>query len=198
MLTLISPAKKLLAEFNPYTHSTSQPRLLDKAWELARLMQSKSKQDISKLMDLSDALAQLNFDRYQQFSFTKEPSPGISHPALFLFQGDVYQGLQASTWDKKAVDYAQSHLIILSGLYGLLKPLDRIQPYRLEMGVHLNNSCGKNLYDFWGDVVTDELNKQLASQDNPMVINLASSEYFKVVDLKNLKYPVITVNFLRK
>lgn len=195
MLTIISPAKKLLKSFKSYNHDTSQPVLIHKTLELARLMKSKSKEEISTLMDLSQDLAALNFERYQDFSSELNPPPSQSYPALFLFQGDVYQGLQANTWDKSAVDYSQSHLAILSGLYGLLKPLDRIQPYRLEMGVRLSNSCGSNLYDFWSDTITEELNQQLALHSNPVLINLASNEYFKSVDEKKLNYPILTINF---
>lgn len=121
-----------------------------------------------------------------------------AYPALFLFQGDVYQGLDAKNWDQKTLHYAQDHLRILSGLYGLLKPLDAIQPYRLEMGTRLENPAGKTLYDFWKHAVTHALNQQLAEQKNPVLINLASIEYVKVVDEKTLDYPIITINFYEK
>lgn len=195
MLTLLSPAKKLLKDFKTYTHHTSQPVLIKKAIELAYLMKSKSIEEISTLMTLSKDLAVLNFERYQQFSFDLNPPATQSYPALFLFQGDVYQGLQATSWDKAAVEYSQDHLAILSGLYGVLKPLDLIQPYRLEMGVRLNNPCGNNLYDFWKNSITHELNQQLKQHANPLLINLASTEYFKSVDVKILEYPAITINF---
>ncbi|MCL9684606.1 peroxide stress protein YaaA [Legionella maioricensis] len=194
MLTLLSPAKKLLSIAKPYSGNTSQPLLIKKAVKLAKIMKSQSIEQIAALMDLSKELAVLNYDRYQQFSF-KESSMPHSYPALFLFQGDVYQGLQASSWTAEEIDYSQSHLGILSGLYGFLKPLDEIQPYRLEMGVRLANPCGANLYDFWREPVTKVLNQQLALQDNPLLINLASAEYFKVVDEKKIKSPIITINF---
>lgn len=194
MLTLLSPAKKLLTEFKLFAGHGSEPVLLQKAQDLVRLMKSKSAEEIRHLMDLSVDLAALNFQRYQDFSLDRN-SEIKSYPALYLFQGDVYQGLAAAQWDKKAVDFSQSHLGILSGLYGILKPLDLIQPYRLEMGVHLTNPDGKNLYDFWGDLITNVLNQQLAAQDNPVLINLASQEYFKSVHENQINYPVVTINF---
>jgi len=194
MLTLLSPAKKLLNPSRPYTGFMSQPVFMDKISLLVKLMQSKSVAEIAALMDLSRDLAELNFNRYQSFCLNNSPDKQ-SYPALFLFQGDVYQGLQASTWDKNTIEYAQSHLAILSGLYGLLKPLDNIQPYRLEMGVRLLNPCGKNLYDFWQDTITKTLNQQLSVQNNPVLINLASVEYFKVIDGHSINYPIIAINF---
>lgn len=197
MLILLSPAKKLLNATKPYTGATSQPSFPDKTHTLVKLMQAKSVADIATLMDLSKDLATLNFERYQQFSFDSHSSLH-SYPALFLFQGDVYQGLQAATWEQSTVEYSQSHLRILSGLYGLLKPLDNIQAYRLEMGVRLQNPAGKNLYDFWQETISLALNQQLASQKNPLLINLASTEYFKAVNEKKLNHPIITVNFYEK
>jgi uncharacterized protein len=194
MLTLLSPAKKLLNSSKPYSGIRSQPIFTDKTNTLVKLMQTKSVADIAALMDLSQDLAELNFNRYQSFSMDNNALP-CAYPALFLFQGDVYQGLQANSWDQKAVNYSQDHLRILSGLYGLLKPLDNIQPYRLEMGVRLTNPEGKNLYDFWQNSLTQILNQQLALDKNPVLINLASTEYFKAIDEKKLNYPIITINF---
>lgn len=192
MLTLLSPAKKLLKTYKPYTNATSEPEFLPKTAELLTLMKSKTVEDIAELMDLSEDLAQLNFNRFQDF-----PTQA-AYPALLLFQGDVYQSLDAKAWDQSSVDYAQSHLRILSGLYGMLKPLDLIQPYRLEMGVRLANSAGPSLYDFWRTTVTNLLNKQLKEQANPVLLNLASTEYFKAIDLKKIHYPVVTANFYEK
>ena len=197
MLTLLSPAKKLLTSFQPYPNDISHPLLIKKAIKLAKIMKTKSIEQIADLMDLSRELAQLNYDRYQQFSM-KENDDSHSYPAFLLFQGDVYQGLQASSWSSDDIEFAQSHLGILSGLYGFLKPLDVIQPYRLEMGVRLTNPYGNSLYAFWSEPVTKLLNQQLEQQDNPLLINLASSEYSKVVDLKKIKYPVITINFYER
>ena len=161
---------------------------------LVRLMQKQTITDLQGLMDLSLDLAELNYSRYQNFHFGEVPHTSC-HPALFLFQGDVYKGLEAKTWSLADIDYAQHHLAILSGLYGVLKPLDAIQPYRLEMGVRLQHSHGSNLYDFWGDSITNYLNDTLANEANPMLINLASTEYFKVVKNKKINYPIVTVNF---
>jgi len=194
MLTLLSPAKKLLPFTKPYSHDTSEPVLIKNAIKLAKLMKTKTGEQLANLMDLSRALAVLNYERYQNFSL-KADVVSKTYPALFLFQGDVYQGLEAATWEKKDITFSQKHLGILSGLYGLLKPLDRIQPYRLEMGVRLNNPCGETLYNFWQDALTKELNTHLNDHKNPILINLASTEYFKVVDRKILKYPVVTINF---
>lgn len=193
MLILLSPAKKLLQTSTPYSGTISKPLFPEQTKTLVELMKSKSVEDIAALMDLSKDLATLNFERYQEFVFDGH-SPH-AYPALFLFHGDVYQGLQADTWKPDTVTYAQSHLRILSGLYGLLNPLDAIQPYRLEMGVRLANPVGKSLYDFWQGTITDTLNQQLATQKNPVVVNLASTEYFKAVNEKKLNYSVVTINF---
>ncbi|KGP63465.1 hypothetical protein EP47_05610 [Legionella norrlandica] len=194
MLTLLSPAKKLLNISTPYSKETTDPLLVDKTSQLVKIMKSKSIEQIAKLMDLSKELAQLNYNRYQDFDLKNNPL-NLSYPALFLFQGDVYQGLNAVTWAPEDIQYAQIHLGILSGLYGLLRPLDRIQPYRLEMGVNLENPEGKNLYAFWSETITGFLNLILARHNNPILINLASTEYFKVVDKEKLNYPVVTINF---
>ncbi|HAT1772794.1 TPA: peroxide stress protein YaaA [Legionella pneumophila] len=194
MLTLLSPAKKLLSISKPYPKETSNPLLLDKALQLVKIMKSKSVEQIADLMDLSRQLSELNYERYQDFDLKNNPM-NHSYPALFLFQGDVYQGLNATSWKDEEIEYAQSHLGILSGLYGFLRPLDRIQPYRLEMGVNLENPAGRTLYAFWSETVTNTLNQILAKQNNPVLINLASTEYFKVVDEKKLSYPIVTINF---
>ncbi|WP_298626934.1 peroxide stress protein YaaA [uncultured Legionella sp.] len=190
MFTLLSPAKKLLSISTPYANEVTEPLFLEKSNVLAKLMKSKSVGEIAQLMDLSQELAVLNYDRYQKFDI-KSPS----YPALLLFQGDVYQGLSANSWSQDDIEFSQSHLRILSGLYGLLRPLDLIQPYRLEMGVHLANPKGNTLYDYWRDPVTKALNEQLASDPNPVLINLASNEYFKAVDAKKINHPIVTINF---
>lgn len=194
MLTLISPAKKLLSISKPYSGAVTQPYFTAQTKDLVHIMKTKSMADLARLMDLSADLAKLNYDRYQSYSLNQAPV-NTSYPALLLFQGDVYQGLQAKSWSQEDIDYAQSHLGILSGLYGLLKPKDLIQPYRLEMGVRLENPKGHTLYDFWKDKITSYLNEQLFSHKNPLLINLASKEYFKAVDEKKLNHPVLTVNF---
>lgn len=194
MLILISPAKKLLSITKPYNDDTSQPQFLSDTKKLVEIMKSKTVADIGRMMDLSDNLAHLNYDRYQQFQFENIPL-NLSYPAVFLFQGDVYQGLQAKSLTQEDLHFAQKHLAILSGLYGLLRPLDSIQSYRLEMGIPLANPRGTNLYEFWGQLLTQHINEQLASYKNPFLVNLASTEYFKVIQEKQLKHPIITINF---
>lgn len=194
MLILLSPAKKLLSAPLPYLGFTSNPVFEEKTDALIRLMKTKTQADIAKLMHLSPALATLNFQRYQAFSLSDSPS-AFTYPAIFLFQGDVYQNLKPQAWDEKTLDYAQSHCAILSGLYGLLRPLDAIEPYRLEMGTSLRTEYGSTLYAFWGDLITQELNKRLCGLANPLVINLASTEYFNAIDTTKLKAPLLTIHF---
>ncbi|MBN9229334.1 MAG: hypothetical protein BGO90_12020 [Legionella sp. 40-6] len=196
MIILLSPAKKLLDVKKPYSGKTTRPQFLAQTNSLIEIMRSKSVAEIAKLMDLSESLAQLNFTRYQEFQENGD-SPK-AYPALFYFQGDVYQGLQAKTWDTSTVDYAQNHLRMLSGLYGMLRPLDLMQPYRLEMGTHLENSHGKTLYDFWQNRLTAAINEELAEQKNPLLINLASTEYFKAIDQKQLQFPILTIDFYER
>jgi uncharacterized protein len=191
MLTLLSPAKKL-ADKTPNTHNTT-PLFQEKALQLIHGLKKLNPHEIASLMKLSDKLALLNYDRYQQFA--QKPAKEQSHPSGYLFQGDVYQGLDFKSLDEKAIAFGQQHLCILSGLYGLLSPLDAIQPYRLEMGTQLSNPLGKNLYDFWRDTITKSLNEKLQSHTNRFVVNLASNEYFKAVDIKQLRHPVINIDF---
>lgn len=194
MLVLLSPAKKVLNAWQPFTSKTTTPRFLGNSKVLVDIMKGKSVSDIAHLMDLSNDLATLNYDRYQHMDLEHQDLNQL-YPAVLLFQGDVYQGLKASTMSESTLDYAQQHLGILSGLFGLLRPLDLIAPYRLEMGTRLENPKGKSLYDFWRDILAEAINLQLKDDKHPVVINLASSEYFSAVDLKRLKYPVLTINF---
>jgi uncharacterized protein len=194
MLTLLSPAKKLQPYTQDYNGPMTTPICMAATCELIQLMQSKSVGEIAALMSLSEDLAQLNYDRYQKMPTT---SGTLTHayPAVLLFQGDVYQGLQAKDWDERTLGFASSHLALLSGLYGLLSPMDGIWPYRLEMGVKLPNTRGKNLYDFWRASIAALLNQRLAAQAKPLLLNLASTEYFKAVDVRQINVPVVTVNF---
>jgi len=197
MLTLLSPAKKLLSIDSPFLGQSSQPQFLDKTAELIEILRTFSAQQIASLMKLSESLATLNYERYQGFHCESCPLEA-SYLAILLFQGDVYRGLEANTLDDESLLFANSHLGILSGLYGLLKPLDLIQAHRLEMGTKLANSCGKNLYDFWQETITSHINNQLDKQDNPILVNLASNEYFKAIDKKKLNHPVLTLNFKQR
>ncbi len=193
MLITISPAKKL--DFNtplPVVDYT-QPEFLDRTAELIDIMRSKDSFEIADLMKLSIKLADLNMQRYQdwQVPFT----PDNAKQALFAFSGDVYQGLDAGSLNADAISFAQDHLRILSGLYGVLRPLDLMQAYRLEMGTRLATEYGRNLYEFWGDLITESINRALASQNDDILINLASSEYFSAIHTTNIHGRIITPVF---
>lgn len=193
MLLIISPAKKLDTDAPAPVNRCTQPEMLDQAGELVAILREMDSFQIADLMKLSMKLADLNMQRYQNWHtpFT----PENAKPALFAFQGDVYQGLDAASLDEKAIDFAQQHLRILSGLYGLLRPLDLMQPYRLEMGTRLANPRGRDLYAFWGDRITEALDRALAEQGDRVLINLASNEYFKAVRPRRLEARIITPQF---
>lgn len=193
MLLLISPAKTLDFETPPATDLATQPDFLTESQSLIQVLRDLAPQDISNLMGISDKLGQLNYDRYAQWCtpFT----PDNAKQALLAFKGDVYTGLEAEHFKKRDFEFAQEHLRILSGLYGLLRPMDMIQPYRLEMGTRLVNPGGDNLYQFWGERLTRAINVQLESLSKPVVVNLASNEYFKAVQPQRLEAPVITPVF---
>ena len=179
MIVLLSPAKTLDYSKDFDVQHTAPAFLSDSA-KLIKELKVKEPKDIASLMGLSDKLAALNFDRYQSWSASKTMG-NDSKPALFVFQGDVYQGLQAGTFNKKDITFAQKHLRILSGLYGELRPLDVIKPYRLEMGTRLPTAKGKNLYEFWGTKVQENILKELKANKSDLIVNLASKEYFTVV-----------------
>ena len=191
MKIVISPAKSLDFESSMPTERYSQPLFLDEAEKLNSVLAKKKPKALSELMGISDQLADLNWRRNQEFSrpFTRENA----RPAVFAFNGDVYQGLDAYTLKESQMDRLQDTLRILSGLYGVLRPLDLIQPYRLEMGTKLKVGRKKNLYDFWKETITAELNREL--KEGELFVNLASNEYFSAVDAKALKVPVITPVF---
>ena len=193
MLFLLSPAKALDYE-TPATVSTyTQPLFVKQASELIQLLREKSPQDIASLMNLSDTLSGLNAARYQ--AWRPKFTPRNAKQAVLAFNGDVYGGLDAPHLDAPTLDWLQQHLCILSGLYGVLRPLDLMQPYRLEMGTRLVTSKGKNLYQFWGTQVSQYLNERARAELSPVVVNLASEEYFKVVDRKALVPRVVTCAF---
>ncbi|WP_221799487.1 peroxide stress protein YaaA [Oceanobacter mangrovi] len=193
MLTLLSPAKTLDYETPPTTSRSSMPGFLDDSAELIDVLREYSPAEISGLMSLSDKLAQLNVERYSswQLPLTEQNAK----QAILAFKGDVYTGLEAETLDDTGLDYAQQHIRMLSGLYGLLKPLDLMAPYRLEMGTKLSNGRGKDLYEFWGGKLTEAINSELASHNSKFVVNLASNEYFKSVQPKKLAGELITPVF---
>ena len=191
MKIVISPAKSLDFESEIPTSTYSQPLFLEEAQKLNAILKKKRPKALSQLMSISDSLAQLNWERNQQFSLPF--SPENARPAVYAFNGDVYQGLDAQTIPVENLDKLQDTLRILSGLYGILKPLDLIQPYRLEMGTQLKVGRKKNLHEFWKKQLTDHLNQEL--EDGELSVNLASNEYFGAVDEKKLKVPVITPIF---
>lgn len=192
---VISPAKKLDFDTPCKDLKATDNQFLEEAQLLIKHAKALSKSEIAKLMKLSDSLAQLNVDRYNSWSLPFDTS-NAKH-AIFAFRGDVYQGLDADSLTKTQLSFAQKHLMILSGLYGLLRPFDLIQPYRLEMGTKLQNPLGKDLYAFWNHKLTDHLNQVLKKKKAPLV-NLASSEYFKAIQPSNLDYPVIHPVFKEK
>ena len=196
MLLLISPAKTLDVETPAPTTDFTQADYLKESKQLISELRVLAPHAISQLMSISDKLGALNFDRFANWKTPFKPSN--AKQALFAFQGDVYTGMQAETFSPEDIEFAQQHLRILSGLYGLLRPLDLMQAYRLEMGTGFANSRGKNLYEFWGEGITTGLNKQLATLNSAVVINLASNEYFSAVKPKLLKADIITPIFKDK
>ena len=193
MLIVISPAKTLDYETAPKTKTFTIPDYLDQSQQLINRLRNFSSLDISDLMKVSAKIANLNFDRYE--SWKKTFTVKNAKQSILAFKGDVYTGLDAESF--KAVDFkfAQNHLRVLSGLYGLLRPLDLMQPYRLEMGTKLKTDMGKNLYEFWGSDITEGLNKQLKKVKSNYLINLASNEYFKSVKPNELNAEIITPAF---
>ena len=193
MLLVVSHAKNLDFESHLATNTYTQPRLLAHSQLLINQCIKLSPAQISSLMGISDKLAGLNAARFGEWSVPF--SPDNARPAVLAFNGDVYTGLDAQSFNDNDFEFAQQHMRILSGLYGLLKPLDLMQAYRLEMGSKLANDRGDNLYQFWGDIITNELNQALTDQGDDVLINLASNEYFKSIKKKSLKATIITPAF---
>ena len=193
MIIVLSPAKTLDYEFES-NHEHSVPAFLSQSSKLISNLKTKEPKDIASLMGLSDKLATLNFDRYQSWSPAKKVSAD-SKPSMLVFKGDVYQGLQAEDLNNSQIKFAQKHIRILSGLYGILRPLDLMKPYRLEMGTKLETSEGKNLYEFWGDKVQKNVLNELKNQRSDLLINLASKEYFTVLGKLPEDINVVTPTF---
>ena len=193
VLTVLSHAKTLDYYTPPTTKKATQPRMLEASKALVDDARRLSPPDIASLMGVSESIANLNHQRFMNWhaQFTLDNAK----QAVLAFKGDVYTGLNADTLDSKALSFAQKHIRILSGLYGLLRPLDLMQPYRLEMGLKFTNSGGKNLYEFWGDEITHLLGVDLKKSASPVLVNLASNEYFKAVKAKQLDAEVITPIF---
>lgn len=194
MLFVLSPAKALDYETPvPPGLAHSQPVFATRAAELIGVLRQHAPQQLAELMKLSDALAQLNVARYQAWS--DSPGTGQARQAVLAFNGDVYEGLQARSLSASEMDWLQAHVCILSGLYGALRPLDLIQPHRLEMGTRLSTAQGSNLYQFWGEQIADHLNQRLQAQGDEVLVNLASQEYFKSVARKRLRARVVECVF---
>lgn len=196
MLFILSPAKTL--DFSPgpaFAETTAPDAFAKDAAELALAARKLTRADFARLMDLSETLADLTYVRFQ--AFDPDPKAGTVQ-AAFAFAGDVYDGLDARRMAPDDLDWAQAHLRILSGLYGLLRPLDAIQPYRLEMGTRLRTRRGATLYDFWGDRIAKALNQIAKDHADPTLVNLASQEYFGAVDAKALKLPLLNIRFLEE
>ena len=193
MLSILSPAKTLDYETAPTTKKSTQPLFIEQAASLVDSARALGPDDIRALMGVSENIATLNHQRFMNWQ--PDFSLDNAKQSVLAFKGDVYTGLQADTLAKDELAFAQKHLRILSGLYGLLRPLDLMQPYRLEMGLPFANAGGKNLYEFWGDQITETLGKHLKASGSPVLVNLASNEYFKAVKPKQLDAEVITPQF---
>lgn len=193
MLSVISPAKTLDYETQPTTRKATQPEFMERAQALVEDARGLAPADIRSLMGVSEKIAELNHRRFMNW---QQPFDlDNAKQAILAFKGDVYTGLEAETLSSKQLTFAQKHLRILSGLYGVLRPLDLMQAYRLEMGLKFENSGGKNLYEFWGSSVTESLNRQIRKSGSPLLLNLASNEYFKVVKTGELEADVVTPVF---
>ena len=194
MIAILSPAKTLDMDAVPEGLVTTRPRLQGQTRSLAETLQPYTPAKLSKLMSISDKLAKLNAQRWSDFGDRSNPRG----PAAMCFRGDVYQGLEAWTLDSRSLAWAQKHVRILSGLFGLLRPLDVIQPYRLEMGTKLKTDAGSNLYQFWGDAITKILRKDMADAKAGTLVNLASDEYSKAIDFDGLGVNVLETTFLQR
>lgn len=196
MLIVISPAKKLDFDSLPQTDDFSMPDCLSDSSELIHTLREYSAPQLEKLMHLSTNLAKLNHDRYKDWHLPFNPQN--AKQSILTFKGDVYAGMNIESFSDDDLSFTQDHLRILSGLYGLLRPLDLMQPYRLEMGTRLENERGKNLYEFWGSQITELLNKQLKKTGTNTLVNLASNEYFKSIKIKEIQGQIITPVFKEK
>ena len=193
MLIVISPAKTLDYQTPLPSKKFTQPEFLDESEKLIKTLRVMAPDELVDLMHVSSKIAELNVSRY--LNWQQPFSPDNARPAIFAFKGDVYTGLDVQDYKTADLNFAQKHLRILSGLYGVLRPLDLMQPYRLEMGIRLKNSRGNNLYDFWGSKASESINQALTDQKDRVVVNLASNEYFKVLKNSTLQAKVITPVF---
>ncbi|MYD43591.1 MAG: peroxide stress protein YaaA [Gammaproteobacteria bacterium] len=194
MLSVVSPSKNLDFKTRVSSRKKSEPVFLDHAAQLVDTMRALDASGIKRLMNINDDLAALNEERYRDWDTDFRGS----RPAVLAFRGEVYLGLDAKTLSEGDLTSAQRRLRILSGLYGVLRPLDRIHPYRLEMGLRIGTDKADDLYAFWRDQIADHLNEELSKQRNPVLINLASDEYFKAIDTTRIEYPIVKCQFLDK
>jgi len=193
MLAILSPAKTLDYQTPLTTNKSTQADFKTESKELIATLRKFAPAQIGSLMKISDNLAELNHRRYAEWQ--NQASNNNARPALFAFKGDVYLGLDAQTLGARDINFAQKHLRVLSGLHGLLRPLDLIQPYRLEMGTRLATRHGSNLYQFWGNKVTDNINNALAQQTSKVLLNLASNEYYQVIQAERIEGRILNINF---
>ena len=191
MLTILSPAKRMEISLNNLDHTI--PQMLEQTKDLMKILKSYNSAQLQKLMKISPKLADLNFQRHMDFDLNH--TTNNSSQAIFTYRGDAYRGLDIASFDENELDFTNSHLRILTGLYGLLSPYDLIQPYRLEMGTKLKNKKGKNLYEFWGDTITSQINKALKKSDSKVLINLASDEYYKAINPDKIDGEIVKVIF---
>jgi hypothetical protein len=196
MIILTSPAKSQDFDSNWQSDITTQPQFLKEADELAKKLKQFSKEELAKLLSISDNLAELNYERYQHWQ--PNNNRDIAKPALMVYSGDVYKPIKVEQYDEAQKQRLQKSLRIISGLYGVLKPFDLIQPYRLEMKTDLTSENHENLYDFWGDKLTKSLQKEIANAEHKLIVNLASNEYERAVDLKKLRAEVINIEFRQR
>ena len=195
MILVISPSKTMDFPAQHYPNHTL-PEMVEQSRRLIEGLKKLTPSQVGELMGISEKLAQLNWQRYQDFSLPF--SPDNARQAIFAFKGDVYSGVAADTLNAKDIAFAQDHVRILSGLYGVLKPLDLIQPYRLEMGTKLRAGRAQNLYEFWDTLVTEAINRDLQHEKQPVLVNLASDEYFRVIRPETLNGPVLKISFKEK
>ncbi len=195
MLAIVSPAKTLDFESKLPSRKATDPQFTAESQALIRALRKFTPGEISSLMGISDKLAELNHRRYHEWQPQCSAAGSMARPAVHAFKGDVYIGLDAASLSERDHTWAQKHLRILSGLYGLLRPLDRIHPYRLEMGTRLATEAGGSLYEFWGDKITDALNRAISEQKQPVLVNLASNEYYKAVQPQRVQARIINVSF---
>lgn len=193
MLILSSPAKRLDFDTKISEARYSQPVYLSEAAELVQMLAKQGKKKLAKTLEVSESLAELNYDRFQ--AWNKSHDPDNSRQAIWAYQGDVFHKIDQASFSKSEKEYAQGHLIIVSGLYGLLKPYDLIQPYRLEMKLSIKNSRGKNLHEYWKKQLTSDLDKEINKHDHKLIVSAASQEYVKAIDRKALGIPFYQVKF---